>query len=238
MYLSMLFSVTALAAVTLGGLQLATSYAVAAERHAALRYADVALEQARLALVTQIAQQVQAGSPDGPFIAPSPSALAPVCADPAGATPAPCPFSASVSVTLLGQTMVSAPANELAQNVQRGEGVDENRLSATLTATVVSPAGSVERRRSLILRTYAAPPFASDDGSDEPAPGDVASGDSGGICDGSAICAGADTRIHVKFVCSNPADPSQCAGIQDRYEDNFLNENWRNEHAVTNPWSE
>jgi len=238
MYLSLLFSVTALAAVALGGLQLATSYAVAAERHAALRYADVALEQARLALVTQLAEQVESGSPDGPFVAPSPTALAPVCTEPAGAPPLPCAFSASVSVTLLGQTRVSAPANEFAQNVQRAEGVDENRVSATISATVVSPAGSVERRRSLIVRTYAAPPFASDDGSDEPAPGDVASGDSGGICDGTTICAGADTRIHVKFVCSYPAQPSLCAGIPDRYRDNFLDENWRNAHAVPSPWSE
>jgi hypothetical protein len=238
MYLSMLFGVTMLAMVALGGLQLATSYAVAAERHAALRYADVALEQARLALVAQIAAQVEAGSPDGPFVAPSPTALAPVCSVPPAAPPAPCAFSASVSVTMLGQTRVSAPPNEFAQNVQRAEGVDENRVSATLSATVVSPGGSVVRRRSLIVRTYAAPPFASDDGSDEPAPGDIASGDSGGICDGSAICAGADTRIHVKFVCSYPSDPSLCIGIPDRYRDNFINESWRNGHAVVSPWSE
>jgi hypothetical protein len=238
MYLSMLFGVTALAAVALGGLQLATSYAVAAERHAALRYADVALEQARLALVSQVAEQVQAGSPDGPFVAPSPTALAPVCDAAPAATPAPCAFSASVSVTMLGQTRVSGPANELAQNLQRGEGVDENRVSATLSVTVVSPAGSVQRRRSLIVRTYAVPPFASDDGSDEPTAGDVASGDSGGICDGSAICAGADTRIHVKTVCSYPAQPALCAGIPDRYQDNFLNDDWYNAHAVVSPWSE
>jgi hypothetical protein len=238
MYLAILFGLTAVAAVALGGLQLATSFAAAAERHAALRYADVALEQGRLALVAQIAAQIEAGSPDGPFVAPSPTPLAPVCVTPPDAVPAPCAFSASVSVTLLGQTGVPATPNELAQNVQRAEGVAENRLAATIFATVVSPAGSVVRRRSLIVRTYAAAPYASDDGSDEPVYGDTASGDSGGVCDGSALCAGSDTRIHAKLVCSDPGDPSKCNGVPDRYLDNFVNVNWRNAHAVPGAWSE
>jgi hypothetical protein len=238
MYLSLLFALAAIVAVSLGGLQVATSLAVAAERHAALRYADVALEQARAALVAQIAAQVAAGSPDGPFVAPSPSPTAPVCPAPAEGTPPPCPFSASVSVALLGQTGSSAAPNELAQSVERAPGAAENRLAATLTATVVSPAGSIVRSRTLVLRTYPAPPFASDDGSDEPIAGNLASGDSGGTCDGSPGCGGDDTRIHAKLICSDPADPAGCAGMADRYVDNFTDENWQNAHALPRSWSQ
>src|SRR5271166_5204621 len=145
----MLFGMVAVAALALGGLQLTSAFAAASERHAALHYADIALEQARTALVAQIAAQIQAGSPEGPIVAPSPSALAPVCNPPGGVAPSPCPFSASVSVTLQGQTELAGATNERALNLEHAEGIYESRLAATLVATVVSPAVRVERRRAL-----------------------------------------------------------------------------------------
>ena len=238
MYLSVLFGLLALAGIALGGLELATSLAAAAERHAALRYADLALEQARRALVAQIAAQVKSGTPDGPFVVPSPDPLAPICVVPFGASAAPCGFSLRTSVSLLGQTGAAAAPNEVARNVQRAAGANENRLAAKISAIVVSPAGTVVRSRTLVLRTYPAPPYASDDGSDEPDVGGIVSGDSGGTCDGSAACGGVDARVHAKLICSDPLDPSRCAGVPDRYVDNFQNENWQNAHAVPQAWSE
>ncbi len=238
MYLSVLFGLLALLAIALGGLQVATSLASAAERHAALHYADIALEQARYALVVQIAAQVRAGTPDGPFVLPTPDPLTPLCVTPLGATPAPCNFAVRTSVSLLGQTGTAAAPNEVAENVERAPGASENRLAAKISALVVTPVGTVVRSRTMLLRTYAAPPYASDDGSDEPDVGGIVSGDSGGTCDGSAACGGVDSRIHAKLVCSDARDPSRCSGVPDRYVDAFQNESWQNAHAVPRAWSE
>ena len=235
MYLAALFALTALLTVALGGMQLAVSLAAAEERHAALAYADIALEQARRALVEQIAAQVRSGSPDGPFVEPPRGELEPVCTTPPGATPPPCPFSARVAVTLLGQTGTRAPGDEVARSVQRAPGASENRLAATLTASIVSAAGTVSESRSLIVRTYAAPPYASDDGGDAPAIGDLRGGDSGGTCDGSPACGGADTRVHAKLVCSDPVLPARCAGVPDRYVDRFEDETWYDAHVWSAP---
>ncbi len=237
MYLSILFALGATVAIALGGLQLTGALAVASERHAAAHYADIALEAARQSLIAQIAAQVEAGTPDGPFVAPAPGAPAPICAAPAGA-PSPCPFEASVRVELEGQTgTASAGPPVPAQNVQRTPGASEDRLAATLTATVTSPAGTLVRHRSLVLRTFAVAPFASDDGSDEPVAGGLIAGDGGGTCDGSASCGGSDTRIHAKLICSNPADPSKCAGVPDRYVDDLEDESWHDAHAAASAWS-
>ena len=237
MYLSVLFGTLALVTVALGGLGVATSLAAASERHAAMHYADIALEQARYALVAQIAAQVRAGAPDGPFVLPSPDPLEPLCVTPPAATAPPCVLAMRTSAVLLGQTGGGAAPNEVAENVQRAPGASENRLAAKISATVVTPFGVVIRSRTVLLRTYAAPPYASDDGSDEPNAGGVVSGDSGGTCDGSAACGGVDTRIHAKLVCSNPLDPARCSGMPDRYVDAFQNEDWANAHAVPGGWS-
>ncbi|HMD01497.1 MAG TPA: hypothetical protein VKG44_00905 [Candidatus Baltobacteraceae bacterium] len=238
MYLSVLIGVFAIVTVAFGGLRVAAAFALAGERHVAHQYARFALEGARRDLVAQIATQVENGSPDGPFVAPPPSSPAPACPSPAAAAAPPCAFTVSVSVTLDGQTgSASVAPNETGENVQRTSGVSENRVAATLVATLTGPAMTFVARRSLTLRTYAVAPYASEDAAAEATADGTVTGDVGGTCDGAAACGGADTRVHAKLVCSNPDDPSKCAGVADRYVDDFETESWPNAQAVPRNWS-
>ena len=235
MYAGLLFAMSALLALALAGAELTSAFALAGSKQAARQYAERALDAARATFVAQIAEQIRAGDLDGPFVAPPPAPNQPVCATPPGASPPPCPFDASVSVTLDGQTGDGSVPNQTALALQRHAAVSENRVAAELVATLRSPSGALAAivRRHVVLRTYAVPPYATDDGSDEATVDGVVSGDSAASCNGSAACGGVDTRIHATIYCVNPV----CSGTHYLSADEFRDEDWHDAAAEPRAWS-
>src|SRR5271163_2377767 len=123
-------------AAVLANAWLEASYATvaAAARHAAMRAANLAVERAQDTLVESIAQQAATGATT--FSAPTPGPPVPACPTPPPGG-APCPLLVATSVTLAGQTGANAPSdNQVAANLQQQPAIAEQRLAASVTATV------------------------------------------------------------------------------------------------------
>ena len=212
-------------------LQMTSAGVLAAAKHVAVRYANVALERAQDDLAEAIAGQVASGGSDGPFAAP-----------PAGAPVAAGVFFVATQTEIGGQTSAQATSgatNVTASNLQRNAGVVEHRVGATLEVTVSNAGGAVLARatRRVTVRTFAAWPYVAIAGADEANADGYAVADFAGSCDGSGACGGVDSRIHAVMRCADAVAPELCAGHPDVPVDAFADQTWYDPNADAKPWS-
>lgn len=165
--------VAAIIALTITGTVSATYAAARAAIHrTALRYADAAFGAALGNARDEIAASI-AASRALPAFTPSPPQ--PACA---GARPA-CAYYVSRSISL--ETTPSA-----AGNLEADANVNENRVAANITVTILTPDGTAlaVREKRAILRTFQTPPYAviagTSDGSSDLA-ARASQGDDGGL---------------------------------------------------------
>ncbi len=241
MYLHSLFAVVAMTVLALGWLELSAAQLNVAARRVAGRYAVAGVERAQSALMTAIAAQVAAGNSNGPFVAPTAGPPLAACS-----TPSPCAFRLTIGATLGGATQSSADAflgasagNVVASNRQQNPGVGEQRLSATVSASVSNLAGAVLAisTRRLVLRTFAAPPYVALSAVDEPTAENSDVADFAGTCDGSAACGGVDNRIHALVRCVDVQLAAHCADAPVLPADTFADTRWQNANAQAQSWS-
>jgi hypothetical protein len=226
-------------------------------------YADVGLADGVADFTHALAAYIAVNGSAGPWPEPSPSAPRSACA--AGA-PAACPFAWIVSATITGAARAgSAGGTDALSNAQTAA-IDEGRISANVTVTIVDAAGNAVGTRSRLLtyRVFAAPPYAVISGARDSTAIDgsrhAAQGDSGGAV---ATGGGDDTRIHAQLTCktvtpdvvpfTNDQQPAGNDGLpwgnapQAAYEipcstdatpaDAFADERWTNGDAGASGWT-
>jgi hypothetical protein len=203
------------------------AFARVSARHAAQHYAGIGLVRARSQLLAAIGSQVAGGAQT--LTAPPPLAPTPLCDEASSA----CPFTLSATYALTGALAEGGTANVSAGNVQTLPAIAEDRLAATIVATVSTPAGTplVVRTEWVTLRTFSVPPYAALDGvTDAAASRDVtAEADAAGCdpaswsaCDANNVSPGmqpapagsmnpGDTRIHALRACAD-GGTGRCAG--------------------------
>ena len=173
-------------------------------------YLDAGYQRAAVALQERVAAQMQADGAAYP--APVFTPLAPECANAA------CTYTAGELVSVLQSappafgTSCDPSQSSCAQNVQANPYVDESRIAADVTVEVRDTSGSIVAQRSetLVLRTFAAPPYVAIAGSRESAfdaaTASNAAGDDGGAvpatpnpCASAALGIAADTAVRVAY---------------------------------------
>jgi hypothetical protein len=131
-------------------------------------------QRAATSLQQTIAAEMQSGGVPNPMPVFTP--LPAQCANAA------CTYTSSETITLS-----SGSANAAAPNTQSNQYVTEGRLGAVITVTVKDSKGAVIAKRSgsVIVRTFAAPPYAAIAGAREGTFDDItsthAAGDDGGV---------------------------------------------------------
>ena len=182
-------------------------------------YLSAGYQRAAASLQQTAASTVQNG---GPFPLPAFTPMPPACANAA------CTYTTTATIAL-SQASPATPGpscdashTACASNVEVNRYVSEGRLSATITVNVLDARGALVASRSsdVLLRTFAAPPYAalagSREGTFDDVAGPVAAGDDGGApaatpnpCAASTAGTASDTAIRVAYrnlssgACSN-----------------------------------
>lgn len=164
--------------------------------------------------VTLLQQTISSDMQSGgvPYPAPSFTPLPAACANTA------CTYKSAETIALTtagtpaGGTACDASQTNCAPNVERNAYVRESRLTATITVTVTTSAGSVLATRSgaVILRTFSTPPYVALAGTRDGTFDDIASsqtaGDDGGAppatpnpCASPASGIADDTTVRVAY---------------------------------------
>lgn len=173
-------------------------------------YIASGLQTATASLQQTIASDMQNGGVPSP--APSFTPIPAACADAA------CTYKTAETITLT-QSPPASPARECdatqtncAPNVQTNPYVAEGRVTALVTVVVTGPGGAAvaSRSASVVLRTFAVPPYAAIAGSREGTFDDVlgsaSTGDDGGAppptpnpCASSEATPSSDTTVRVEY---------------------------------------
>lgn len=231
------------------------AFARVSAHHAAQRYAEIGLIQARAQLVAAIASQIASGATT--LSAPAPLTATSVCND----ASAPCPFTSTATFQLSGSLGGAATPNTSASNLQTQSAIEEGRVAATIVETVGSTAGAplATRTQLVTLRTFSVAPFVAIDGvSDAAAARDVPTeADAGGCsqtswssCDANNASSPApaapiasmdpgDTRIHALTQCVDGGSGA-CAGqtyVSADPTNTPASTSWFNANAQSNGWS-
>lgn len=168
-------------------------------------------QRAMSALQQRLSAQIAAGGTQGPLPVFTP--LPPACAGVAGS----CTYTTSAAIALTAATGAAAPPgcdpakSNCAENEEASAYVDEGRVAARITVSVVASGGTQVATRSseIVLRTIATPPYvivagAQDDSSD--ALSAQAAGDDGGVpaatpnpCSAGVSGTADDTTIRVAY---------------------------------------
>ena len=140
------------------------AFAQISAKHAAQRYAELAIVQARSTLVASVASQV--ASHAATIAAPPPVAAGPLCASSAN-----CVFNGSTVFSITGTTAGAQSANVSATELQTHPAIAEGRIAATIVETVSSNSGAVlaSRTEYITLRTFAISPYVAVDGTTDAA---------------------------------------------------------------------
>jgi hypothetical protein len=215
MLLPILVIVAFLAALTGAVLENGQRAARVALDAAVARYAAATLADGIADFTTGLAAFVAAHGTGGPWPAAT-SVSAPKSACAAAPAPAACPFRYIVSAVITGAMVPDDDSGAVTATNVQSEAIDEGRLSAAVTVTIVGADGKTalgSRTRMLTYRVFGSAPFAVISGARDSAAVDgaqsAAPGDSGGTIAtvGTPADAGVDdTRIHVRLTCSTVID--------------------------------
>jgi hypothetical protein len=174
------------------------------------RYSDVTMSDGVADFTHGLAGLVQRNGASGPWPhEPSISALKSTCAVTDTTS---CPFRYRIQATITaGSSSAASGGADPASNLQAAV-IDEQRVSARVTVTIVGPAGAVlgTRTRFLTYRVFETAPYAVISGSRDSATvngaNSAAQGDSGGSPGTPASGTFDDTRIHVRLTCRTVTD--------------------------------
>jgi hypothetical protein len=179
---------------------------------AVARYSDITMADAVADFTHGLAGVVERNGAGGPWSSePSTSALKSACA---AETPASCPFHYRIRATITaGSSSAAAGGADAASNLQAAV-INEQRVSARVTVTIVGSTGATlgTRTRFLTYRVFDTTPYAVISGSRDSAAAigaaSAAQGDSGGAPGTSGVDPASpaasgfdDTRIHVRLTC-------------------------------------
>jgi hypothetical protein len=194
------------------------------EQHAAVdRYSDVAIADGVADFTHGLAGFVERHGTAGPW--PRNPAQSPLKSACESISTAACPFRYAITATITAASAADAGSGtDAATNLQAAV-IDEQRVSAIVSATVTGPAGNPlgTRTRYLTYRVFDTAPFAVISGSGDSAAANgaqsSAEGDSGGAAGGPARTPKGDeledTRIHVLVTCGTII-PNVVANVNDQ----------------------
>jgi hypothetical protein len=177
---------------------------------AVARFSDVTMTDGVADFTHGLARVVRLNGAGGPWsFEPSTSALKSSCA---AALTADCPFRYRIRATITaGSGSAASGAGDSASNLQAAI-INEQRVSASVTVTIVGSTGATlgTRTRFLTYRVFDTAPYAVISGSRDSATvngaASAAQGDSGGaagtpVADAASPGGFDDTRIHVRLTC-------------------------------------
>jgi hypothetical protein len=151
----------------------------AGEHRIAQQYLSVGYERAATATRNALADALRTGQTDPGTLSPLPT-ISPLPSQCANGPSASCQFSTDATVAL-------APATSQSANLQSNAAVREGRVVATIAVDVTALDGTrlVTRTQTVMLRTFAVPPYVTIAGAHDTAldnvSGAVAQGDDGGL---------------------------------------------------------
>jgi hypothetical protein len=224
--------------------------------HAAVaRYSQAAIADGVADFTHGLASFVARHGASGPWPDGTSSSIAkPVCA--AGPTAA-CPFRYVISATITAASSAGDSTGADAVADLQATAIDEQRVSAVVTATVIGPSGARlgARTRFLTYRVFGAAPYAVISGSRDIATVNgaqaAAQDDSGGAPGAGSAASGLDdTRIHVRLTCSSAGndglpwgnaqgEANEAPCVQpDVPADAFRNVRWRNGDTNASGWTQ